>query len=105
MKKFWKETVKNIGHIQEGQKVQVIFETVKDISDIVEEFYPRCGSCTSVEKYENNKLYLSYKANAIPYHLEFQNQPVRKFIDVYYKDGSIDTLEIIGVIKNKNMIQ
>lgn len=100
-KNHWEQKVVNIGTIKENQKVLVVFKTKEDISDVVLEFSPRCGSCTIIEKYEDNKLEVKYKASTIPYHLGISNQPINKFIDVYYKDGSVDTLEIKGEILNK----
>lgn len=100
-KNCWEQKSINIGTIREKQKVSVVFRTTKDISDLVLQFVPRCGSCTTIEKYKDNKLELIYKASTIPYHLGISNQPINKFVDVYYKDGSVDTLEIKGEILNQ----
>jgi hypothetical protein len=93
----WKETKINIGDLAEMKSTEITFKATSKITKI-DKIIPGCKACTTVNYNEAKKeLYVTLTLGQIPIHLRNKKEiPFRKTITVYYKNGNLEVLEIIG---------
>lgn len=94
----WKQTLIDLGSIKEKKKVKFNFESLVPL-DILKA-KPGCANCTTIGKYENNLLPITFKPGSISKHLKnsIGYQDFRKSVILYYKDGTKEILKFKGRI-------
>lgn len=98
----WKSTHIDLGIIQSGITIPVVYEADEELPPIVG-IKVSCG-CSNTNGYNSNtrKLEISYRPEPVPIHLESINsyRPVLNIL-VNYEDGTQDGLTFTATIKDK----
>ena len=90
----FKEQVIDFGTMKKNSSKTFVFNTLPTIPQVIH-IEVACG-CTKVKYSEVDKtLTVVYKAGEIPNQV-VGNQSVNKLIDIFYKDGTSETLLIKG---------
>lgn len=92
----WKEKTHNFGEVKEKEEVIYTFEYVGNKA--YSYHTSSCGCTTGV--WDNGKILVKYKTGVIPAHIkEKQNyMDTTKKVFVYFKDGHVDELRLVGKI-------
>lgn len=94
----FKQSIIDLGEVMERHNIDVIFETEEDISKQIDNYSGYCGSCISVDKYEENKLYIKLYTGTIPLHLEVNRYEIYKSLYVNYTDNTFEELTIKATV-------
>jgi hypothetical protein len=93
----WKNYTVNIGYVKEKTSRLVKFESNGPLQ--IQHISPGCTSCTKFIDYKDNILTLRYEASEFPKHLITEKEsPIRKYVTVYYEDGSREQLNFVGFL-------
>jgi len=97
----WKNARIELGRIKQKKKVKIIFEAI-DPNLILEDYKPTCSACTTIDKYEEGKLYVTYTPSRVPKHL-IKTKNIKEYystkgITVTYEDGSKETLVFKAIV-------
>lgn len=96
----WVDTTINLGTIPTGKTVKFEYIATKDLK--IKSIKPNCGSCTTVGKYKDGILPVSFKPGSVPKHLKERQDfyLTTNFIKVVYKDRQGETLTFKAVVKD-----
>lgn len=93
----WKQYTVNIGYVKEKTSRLVKFESKIPLQ--IQHISPGCSECTKFIDYKDNILTFRYDASSFPVHLLPEKEsPIRKYVTVYYEDGSREELTFVGFL-------
>lgn len=93
----WKQYTVNIGYVKEKTSRLVKFESTRPLD--IQHISPGCSECTKFIDYKDNILTFRYDASSFPVHLLPEKEsPIRKYVTVYYEDGSREELTFVGFL-------